>query len=259
MGSAKTVEMSDRALIYGRHSTLAALARDIRGVTDVWVQENRRDPRAERLLEKAESSRIAVHRVPRKVLDRMVDGARHQGIIVRYRGAAFEQRMDLETVLKGHTELAFLLVLDGVQDPHNLGACLRSAEGAGVHAVVAPRNRAVGLTPAVRKVACGAAESVPFLRVVSLARTLHQLRQKGVRIVGAAGEAGASLYEADLTGPLAMVMGGEERGLRKLTREHCDLLVRIPMKGRGTSLNVSVAAGICLYEVCRQRNVPNQA
>jgi 23S rRNA (guanosine2251-2'-O)-methyltransferase len=146
-----------------------------------------------------------------------------------------------------------LLVLDQVQDPHNLGACLRTADGAGVDAVVAPRDRAAGLTPVVHKVASGAAQTVPFFQVTNLARTLRLLRDRDIWIVGAADEADSALYEADLTGPLALVLGAEESGLRRLTREHCDLLVSIPMCGRVSSLNVSVAAGVLLYEARRQR------
>jgi 23S rRNA (guanosine2251-2'-O)-methyltransferase len=146
-----------------------------------------------------------------------------------------------------------LLVLDGVQDPHNLGACLRSADAAGVDAVIVPKDKAAGLTPVVRKVACGAAENVPFFQVTNLARTLRDLQERGIWLIGAAGEAESSLYQADLRGPLALVMGAEEQGMRRLTREHCDVLVNIPMAGSVESLNVSVATGICLFEAVRQR------
>ncbi|HGX92090.1 MAG TPA: 23S rRNA (guanosine(2251)-2'-O)-methyltransferase RlmB, partial [Candidatus Tenderia sp.] len=147
----------------------------------------------------------------------------------------------------------FLLILDGVQDPHNLGACLRSADAAGVDAVIVPKDKAAGLTPVVRKVACGAAESVPFYQVTNLARTLRELQELGVWLVGAAGEADTTVYQADLKGSLAIVMGAEEKGLRRLTREHCDSLIKIPMAGTVESLNVSVATGICLFEAVRQR------
>ncbi|HHO68213.1 MAG TPA: 23S rRNA (guanosine(2251)-2'-O)-methyltransferase RlmB, partial [Gammaproteobacteria bacterium] len=149
----------------------------------------------------------------------------------------------------------FLLVLDGVQDPHNLGACLRSADAAGVHAVIVPRDRAAPLNGAARKVACGAADAVPLVRVTNLARTLRGLRDAGIWIYGAAGDAPQTLYEADLSGPLALVLGGEGKGLRRLTREHCDGLIAIPMAGSVSSLNVSVAAGICLFEARRQRAI----
>jgi 23S rRNA (guanosine2251-2'-O)-methyltransferase len=151
-------------------------------------------------------------------------------------------------------EAPFLLVLDGVTDPHNLGACLRSADAAGVHAVIAPKDNAAGLNPTVRKVACGAAESVPFIPVTNLARTLTQLQERGLWLRGAAGEAKATVYQSDLTGPLVLVMGAEGSGLRRLTRETCDELIKIPMAGSVSSLNVSVATGVCLFEAVRQRN-----
>jgi 23S rRNA (guanosine2251-2'-O)-methyltransferase len=159
----------------------------------------------------------------------------------------------LNEVLDDLAEPAFLLILDGVQDPHNLGACLRVADAMGVHAIVAPKDRATGLTPTVHKVASGAAESVPFIPVTNLARTLRELKDKGIWVVGAAGGEGASLFEAKLSGPLALVLGSEDEGLRRLTRETCDELISIPMLGQVESLNVSVAAGICLYEARRQR------
>ena len=146
-----------------------------------------------------------------------------------------------------------VLVLDGVQDPHNLGACLRTADAVGVHAVVTPKDRACGVTPVVRKVASGAAESVPVFQVTNLARVLRELKERGLWLVGMAGEGAADLFEVDLTGPLALVLGAEEKGLRRLTRETCDVLARLSMHGAVSSLNVSVAAGVCLYEARRQR------
>ena len=240
-------------LIYGRHAVAAALARGARDVIGFWVQENRRDARSRALLDKAESAGIAVHPVPRKTLDDMVPGARHQGFVIRCTGVRPEWGLGLTHLLETIAGPALLLVLDSVQDPHNLGACLRNADGAGVHAVVAPRNRSAGLTAAVRKVASGAAESVPFVSVVNLARSLDELRDRGIQVLGAAGDARVAVYDVDLTGPIAFVLGGEARGLRRLTRERCDRLVRIPMHGSVQSLNVSVASGICLYEACRQR------
>jgi len=160
---------------------------------------------------------------------------------------------DLETILSS-TENPFLLVLDGVQDPHNLGACLRTADGAGIHAVIAPRNRAVSITETVSRISCGAAENVPFVRVVNIARTLELLREHGVNLVGTAdGAESASLYEVDFTGPTALVLGAEGKGIRRLTQENCDQVVRIPMLGKVDCLNVSVATGVCLYEALRQR------
>ena len=160
---------------------------------------------------------------------------------------------DLETILSSK-ENPFLLVLDGVQDPHNLGACLRTADGAGIHAVIAPRNRAVSITETVSRISCGAAENVPFVRVVNIVRTLELLREHGVNLVGTADGAGStSLYEVDFTGPTALVLGAEGKGIRRLTQENCDQVVSIPMLGRVDCLNVSVAAGVCLYEALRQR------
>ena len=160
---------------------------------------------------------------------------------------------DLETILSS-TENPFLLVLDGVQDPHNLGACRRTADGAGIHAVIAPRNRAVSITETVSRISCGAAENVPFVRVVNIVRTLELLREHGVNLVGTADGAGStSLYEVDFTGPTALVLGAEGKGIRRLTQENCDQVVSIPMLGRVDCLNVSVATGVCLYEALRQR------
>ena len=159
----------------------------------------------------------------------------------------------LLTLLEKISAAPFLLILDGVQDPHNLGACLRSADAAGVHAVVAPKDRSVAFTDTVRRVACGAAEHVPFAQVTNLARTMEHLKTKGLWMIGTDDEASQSLYEADLKGPMALVMGFEGSGLRRLTREHCDVLVRIPMLGSVESLNVSVATGVCLFEAVRQR------
>lgn len=165
---------------------------------------------------------------------------------------------DLFDILDSLKEPPFLLILDGVQDPHNLGACLRSADAAGVHAVIAPKDRAVSLTDTVRKIACGAAEHVPFVTVTNLARTLKELKEAGLWLVGTADGAEQSLYDIDLTGPLALVMGAEGKGLRRLTREHCDFLVHIPMAGSVECLNVSVATGVCLFEAVRQRRRTSQ-
>jgi 23S rRNA (guanosine2251-2'-O)-methyltransferase len=185
--------------------------------------------------------------VPRPTLDRLCEGAAHQGVVARVRARAALREPDLESLLDGLAEPPLLLVLDGVQDPHNVGACLRCADATGTHAVIVPRDRAAGLTPTVRKVSSGASESVPFVQVTNLARTLEALGERGIRRVGADEAAGAELFDTDLGGPLALVLGAEGRGLRRLTRERCDLLVRLPMLGAVESLNVSVAAGVCLY------------
>ena len=180
------------------------------------------------------------------------DGGQHQGVIARVKAVKQLNDKDL-AVLVEKTETPFLLILDGVTDPHNLGACLRNADAAGVHGVIVPRDNSVGLTPTVSKVACGAAEVVPLFQVTNLARTMKSLQEKGIWIVGAAGEAEHDLYKADLKGSLAIAMGSEDKGLRRLTRESCDSLVSIPMTGSVSSLNVSVATGVCLFEAVRQR------
>ena len=218
------------------------------------MQEGGRDRVRDRLAGLAQSAGIAVHRVPRRTLDAMLGEARHQGVVARYRRNATATVTTVAELLASLDQPALLLVLDGVEDPHNLGACLRSADAAGAQGVIVPRSRTCGLTPAVRKVACGAAETVPLLEVPNLARTLRDLQESGVRIVGTAADAQAALYEADLSDHVALVLGGEESGLRRLPREHCDLLVRIPMRGTVESLNVSVSAAVCLFEALRQRH-----
>jgi 23S rRNA (guanosine2251-2'-O)-methyltransferase len=223
---------------------------------EISVAAGRHDRRLAALIAAAESRGIPVRRLPVRELDRQLPGVRHQGVIaVLAEPPQREDRheRDLEAFLAGLGAPAFLLVLDGVQDPHNLGACLRTADAAGVHAVIVPRDRAAGITPVVRKVASGAAETVPVFRVTNLARCLRSLKQAGVWLYGADDDAGTTLYAADLRGPLALVLGGEGKGLRRLTRELCDYLVAIPMAGRVESLNVSVAAGVLLYEARRQR------
>lgn len=241
--------------VFGLHAVAALLEHEPGRVTRLWVLASRKDARLNRLVDLARKRGVPINESTRVELDSLAEGARHQGVVAAYAGeSAPLGEADLERLLDAVQEgPALVLVLDGVQDPHNLGACLRSADAAGAHAVVAPRDRAVGLTPAVLKVASGAAESVPFVQVTNLARTLRALKDRGLKVVGAAGEAEQSVFAADLSGPLALVMGGEGGGLRRLTREQCDALVRIPMAGAVESLNVSVAAAVCLYEVVRQR------
>ena len=241
--------------IHGIHAVAAALKYEPEQLSGLWVERQRRDGRLQALLEQATACGVAVHYADRAELDRLSDGARHQGIVARLVGRPPTwHEDDLPDVLARANGSALLLVLDGVQDPHNLGACLRSAAAAGVHAVLAPADRAVGLTATVRKVACGAADIVPFMQVTNLARTLRNLREQGVWLVGAAGEVEMSLYQVDFTAPTAIVLGAEEKGLRRLTREVCDHLARIPLAVGGIeSLNVSVAAGIFLFEARRQR------
>lgn len=247
--------MAAEEWVHGFHAVAAALKYEPEQVRGLWVERQRRDGRLQALLDEAAGRGVPIRQADRPEMDRLSGGARHQGVLARLavrRQACGEA--DLSDLLAAATGSALLLVLDGVQDPHNLGACLRSAAAAGVCAVIAPADRAVGLNATVRKVACGAAEIVPFVQVTNLARTLRWLREQGVWIVGAVGEAEDSLYRVDFTPPTAIVLGAEEIGLRRLTREVCDRLARIPMAEGGVeSLNVSVAAGIFLFEARRQR------
>lgn len=221
----------------------------------LWVDARRSDKRLQSILQEAKQRGVKIKKCSKKELDRRTGGAVHQGVAVEAGRKREIKRYDegwlLEQIEQQSTPL--LLVLDGVTDPHNLGACLRSAEAAGVDAVVVPKDRSAGITPVVRKVACGAAESVPFVMVTNLARCLRQLADQGVWIVGTAGETETSLYDAELTGPLALVMGAEGSGMRRLTKEQCSQLVKIPMAGAVSSLNVSVATGVSLFEAVRQR------
>jgi 23S rRNA (guanosine2251-2'-O)-methyltransferase len=241
-------------LVYGLHSVDALLRQQPEQVQRLWVQDARKDKRIAAIIELASNQGVAVERLPRADLDSKVQG-RHQGVVAEVRRED-ERKWDeaaLNQLLDQLDGPALLLVLDGVTDPHNLGACLRSADAAGAHAVIVPKDNSADLTPVVRKVACGAAEVVPFVRVTNLARTLESLKERGIWLYGAAGEADKSIYNNDLKGPMALVMGAEGAGLRRLTREACDYLVKLPMAGSVSSLNVSVATGVCLFEVVRQR------
>ncbi|MGF1547969.1 MAG: 23S rRNA (guanosine(2251)-2'-O)-methyltransferase RlmB [Thiotrichales bacterium] len=245
--------MAEREIIAGIHAVEAALRNDSGRIEQLLL---RRDPSNKRLapvVELARERRVVVHWVDERELERHARGVRHQGVLAVYAGSAERNESDLWTMLDGLQPAPFLLVLDGVTDPHNLGACLRTADAAGVHAVIAPRDQAVGITPVVRKVASGAAESVPFVQVTNLARTLDDLKQRGIWLVGTSDQADKSLYEFDLRGPLAIVMGAEGAGLRRLTQERCDHMANLPMLGQVSSLNISVATGVCLYEALRQR------
>jgi 23S rRNA (guanosine2251-2'-O)-methyltransferase len=240
-------------IVYGPHTVRALLERRPAAVRRVILQAGRNDRRASELAELARAAGVAIDTRPVLELDALTGGAAHQGAAARIQPAAPLDEDELLIRLDAMSRPALVLVLDGVQDPHNLGACLRTADGAGVDAVVVPRDRAVGLTPVVRKVAAGAAETVPFAQVTNLARFLRALKEQGLWIVGTDGAAETVHFAADLKGPLAIVLGAEGGGMRRLTREHCDLVVRLPMQGAVESLNVSVAAGILLYECLRQR------
>ncbi|MBK1702305.1 23S rRNA (guanosine(2251)-2'-O)-methyltransferase RlmB [Thiococcus pfennigii] len=247
--------MSERDLapVGGIHSVRIALRSDADAVAEIWLERERRDRRLAELAALAQQAGVRIRQVARAELDAVGDGLNHQGALAWVRPRAPGREADLEAILAAAAGPPLLLILDEVQDPHNLGACLRTADAAGVDAVIAPRDNAVGLTPVVVKVASGAAATVPYIQVTNLARTMAALQARGVWLIGTAGEADQALFDADLTGPLALVMGSEGRGLRRLTRERCDGLVRLPMLGRVESLNVSVATGICLYEALRQR------
>ena len=239
--------------VYGIHAVNSLLAHHANAVAQLYVLAGRKDMRLQAILDTATRAGIPVEECSRADLDARCPQV-HQGVVALSRAVNLERHeKSLDALLDGLDHPPFLLVLDGITDPHNLGACLRSAEAAGVDAVIVPKDKSAQLTPAVRKVACGAAEIVPFFPVTNLARTLQALQQRGIWIFGAAGEAEQSIYAADLKGPLALVLGSEGKGLRRLTREHCDSLVAIPMAGEVSSLNVSVSTGICLFEAVRQR------
>jgi 23S rRNA (guanosine2251-2'-O)-methyltransferase len=237
-------------VVFGFHAILARLRADPQAVLEIFLDETRNDARVRDLVAAAERAGVRLMRVPTKRLDGFYGGGRHQGVVARVAVKSLGESLD--EVLEG-VEQPLLLVLDGVTDPHNLGACLRVANAAGAHAVIAPKDRSAGITPAVSKVASGAAEATPYVMVTNLARTLRELQERQVWIVGADERAPQSVYEADLPPAVAWVLGAEGEGMRRLTRENCDLLVRIPMAGEVDSLNVSVSAGVCLFESVRRR------
>ena len=245
--------MSETAIVYGLQAVRALLMRRPAAVIRLTIGQDRDDARQRELLRLAKEKGLTVAVATAVELDRLSGGAAHQGAVAEARASAALNENGLLDLLVASASPALILVLDGVTDPHNLGACLRTADAAGVVAVVAPRDRAVGLTPAVRKVAAGAAETMPFAQVTNLARTLRDLKSAGLWIVGTAADADRELHAADLSGPLAIVMGSEGQGLRRLTRESCDFCIRLPMLGAVESLNVSVAAGVVLFEALRQR------
>jgi len=243
--------MKEARVLIGFHAVAARLRAEPASVIEILADETRHDARIENVLSAAEAKGVRVIRVPARRLDGFYGGGRHQGIVARVRPR--DERADLETIIDALQEPPLLLVLDGVTDPHNLGACLRVADAAGAHAVIAPKDRSAGLSPTVAKVAAGAAESLPFVAVTNLARTLDALKARGVWVIGTAHDADEDLYAAELPDAVAWVVGSEGEGLRRLTRERCDRVLRIPMYGQVASLNVSVAAGVCLYESRRRR------
>ncbi|MGK7295143.1 MAG: 23S rRNA (guanosine(2251)-2'-O)-methyltransferase RlmB [Candidatus Wenzhouxiangella sp. M2_3B_020] len=236
----------------GVNAVESVLSNAAERVIQIWIAG--RGKRLDRLIERARSAGIAVQATSEATLSRLADGTNHQGVVAELRASEPVTETVLDDLLDQADRDALVLVLDQVQDPHNLGACLRSAAGAGATAVVVPRDRAAGLTPAARRAAAGAAEILPLVEVANIARCIERMQRAGVWCTGLAGEADTALQHVDLTGPTALVLGGEERGLRRLTRERCDTLARIPISEDIESLNVSVAAGIGLFESRRQRN-----
>ncbi len=246
---------SQANLLIGIHSVDSALSNSPGQVNVIVVAEECHNPRVKKLVQKACEAGIQVVTQPRALLERRSDGHRHQDIIAEFAGDNTWAEKDLGRLLDAIDGPPLVLVLDGVQDPHNLGACLRTAEAAGVHLVILPKDRSVGLTPVSRRSASGAAEVLPLLFATNLARVLRQLKEKGVWLLGTSERADQMLYEADLTGPMALVIGSEGKGMRRLTSELCDFQVQIPMHGLVSSLNVSVATGVCLFEMVRQRTI----
>lgn len=239
--------------IIGINPVEGALANDPSRVREVLIEQGTRNPRLTALSDEARRLGVRVHARPRAMLDKLAGDGRHQGVVAAYEAPPPLSDHDLAALIERAGNQAFFLVLDGVTDPHNLGACLRSAAAAGVTAVIVPRDRAVGLTPVVRRASAGAADRVPLVAATNLVRSLRSLKDAGVWLTGLAGDAQESLYGMDLKGPIALVLGSEGEGMRRLTREACDHVARIPMSDATESLNVSVAAGIVLFEARRQR------
>ncbi|MDB5823144.1 MAG: rRNA methyltransferase [Herminiimonas sp.] len=238
-------------LIFGFHAVTSRIRHEASSVEEIYVDADRHDRRMHDLVAAAKSANVRVIQADDARLSSMVGTRRHQGVVAR--AGALSLARNLDELLDAIEGPPLLLVLDGITDPHNLGACLRVADGAGAHAVIAPKDRAVGLNATAAKVASGAAETVPYITVTNLARTLRELKERDIWLIGTTDDAPKTIFEADFKGPVALVMGSEGEGMRRLTRETCDLLVSVPMLGAVESLNVSVASGICLYEALRQR------
>ncbi|WP_340678871.1 23S rRNA (guanosine(2251)-2'-O)-methyltransferase RlmB [Paraglaciecola sp.] len=245
--------MAQHEFIYGIHALESVIEREPERLIEVFVLKGKDEKSVHNIVTQARRFGASIQFCQRKTLDDMAQSEQHQGIVAKVKPGKVYTENDLAKIVEAHKQ-PFLLILDGVTDPHNLGACLRTADGAGVHAVIVPKDNSASLTPVVRKVACGAAEVIPLIQVTNLARTLRDLQGMGVWIVGTAGEADKNIYECKLSGPMALVMGAEDKGMRRLTREHCDELIKLPMAGSVSSLNVSVATGVCLYEIVRQRS-----
>jgi 23S rRNA (guanosine2251-2'-O)-methyltransferase len=239
--------------VYGLHAVTTLLQRSPDQVVELWVMKGRQDQRMQRVLELAAEQRLDIREADKGLMNQKADEGNHQGIIAWRKPVQNKNEKHLPDILDGISGNALILILDGVTDPHNLGACIRTADAAGVHLVIAPKDKSAPLNATAAKVACGAAETVPYIQVTNLARTMKELQERGIWIGGTAGEAEQNIYQQNMTGPLALVMGAEGPGMRRLTREHCDFLVNIPMAGEVSSVNVSVATGICLFEAVRQR------
>jgi 23S rRNA (guanosine2251-2'-O)-methyltransferase len=243
--------MSAPKVLFGFHAVGVRLKTAPHSIVEIYYEPTRRDARMRQFLERAKEANVRLIEADGLRLAKLAGSHGHQGVAARV--TAIEQAHSLDDLLDGIAGPPLLLVLDGVTDPHNLGACLRVADGAGAHAVIAPKDHAVGVNATVAKVASGAAETVPYFMVTNLARTLGELKERSIWCVGASDDAPRTLYQADFKGPVALVLGAEGSGMRQLTRKTCDELVSIPMRGAVESLNVSVASGICLYEALRQR------
>jgi 23S rRNA (guanosine2251-2'-O)-methyltransferase len=241
--------------IVGINPVEGALSNDAERVREVLIEQGQRNARIQALAAQAKGLNIPVHARPREDLDKLAGEARHQGVVALYEPPAMAGESDLTELLERDGPEALVLVLDGVTDPHNLGACLRSAAAAKVTAVIVPKDRAVGLTPVVRRASAGGADRVPLIAVTNLARSLRTLKDAGVWITGLDGETEKSIYQIDFKGPVALVLGSEGEGMRRLTRETCDFVAKIPMPGSMESLNVSVATGVVLFEALRQRSL----
>lgn len=244
--------MSNTRFIFGFHAITSRLRQNPDSIKELFLDPARQDQRIRDLLKLAGMLQIRIIQCDQARLGSMAGGGQHQGIVAKI--DASRHYVDITDVLDTLVGPALLLVLDGIQDPHNLGACLRVADAFGVHAVIAPKDRAVGLTAVVHKVASGAADTVPYIAVTNLARTLRDLKERGITVIGTDAGAENRLDSFSIDGPVAWVMGSEGEGMRQLTRKTCDHLVSVPMQGSIDSLNVSVSAGICLFETCRQRN-----
>lgn len=245
------MKQSREETIYGVHAVESALINDAANVLSAWIESSKQDKRLQKILELLKNHQIPFEHADKKTLEKKSKTSRHQGVVIKYRSAGLYTEKELDQFL--NKDELLILALDGITDPHNFGACLRTADASGVDFVIIPKDKAVGITPVVRKVASGAVDTVPVVQVTNLVRSLKKCQDAGVWVYGAAGETDQSVYDTDLKGKTAIVMGAEEKGLRRLTRETCDVLFKIPMQGKVESLNVSVATAVILYEAVRQR------